>query len=269
MLLALALALPLQTAWAADPGDTFAASNGMTMGSASPSSSDKKSGDKKSSSTSDSKSSGVSDSEGKIFKTFKIGTWKVKPYVSPGGGVQINGSDLSGVVGVDAGFKYWHKKWAGDLYAGGSGTSDVGGGTTGYDVHLGDETGARLKYWGATLGLVGAYNGYVFADGTSIAPALTASVPVKVIVGPKKYHIAVGIAPSLTSDKSRHVDWSKTNAIGFGDEFAWTVAAAVKFKALSAKFTFTQNVYGDNGRAIVTNTPTLSIGLGDIIQVAQ
>lgn len=267
MLLAIALVLPLHAALAADTG---AAPSGLAIGSASDSST-KKSSEKSDSTKSDgkdSKNSGVSESEGKIFKTFKIGKWKVKPYVSPGGGAQINGSDLSGIVGVDAGFKYWRKKWAGDLYAGGSYT--IGAGSSGYDVHLGDETGARLKYWGATLGLVGAYNGYVFNDGTSIKPALSASIPLKLIVGPKKYHFAVGIAPVFTGDKDRHVDWSKTDAIGFGDEFSWMVAAALKLKTFSAKVTFTQNVYGGgDGTAIVTNTPTISVGLGDIIQVSQ
>lgn len=257
MLLALSLATLVCPASASDALTTPAAES-MAIGSASDSSNDK---DKKDSSSSS------SESDGKIFKTFKIGKWKVKPYVEPGGGVLINGSDLSGTAGVDAGFKYWRKKWAGNLYAGGSYT--LGDGSSGYDVHVGDETGARLKYWGATIGVIGAYNGYTFNDGTTIAPAISGSLPVKVIVGPKKYHIAVGIAPALTSDKSRHVDWSRTDAIGFGDEFSWSVAGAVKFKSFSAKVTFTQSVYGDNGDAVVTNTPTISIGLGDIIQVSQ
>ena len=217
----------------------------------------------------DSKDSGVSTSEGKVFKSFKIGSWKVKPYISPGGGVQINGSDLSGVVGVDAGLKYSHKKWAGDLYAGGAYTTGGSSGTSGYDVHVGDETGARFKAWGATLGLVGAYNGFMFADGTAIAPAASASIPVELTVGPKKYHIFGGVAPVFTSDKSRHVDWNKTDAVGFGDEFTWTVGAGVKFKSFSGKVAFTQYVYGDSGRPVVVNTPTISVGLGDILNISQ
>ena len=231
--------------------------------------SDSKDSDSKDSDSKDTKDSGVSSSGGKVFKSFKIGGWKVKPYISPGGGVQVNGSDLSGVVGVDAGLKYSHKKWAGDLYAGGAYTTGGSGGTSGYDVHIGDETGARFKLWGATLGLVGAYNGYLFADGTAVAPSASASVPVKLTVGPKKYNIFGGIAPVLTSDKSRQVDWNKTQAVGFGDEFTWTVGAGVKFKAFSGKVSFTQYVYGNNGKAIVVNTPTISVGLGDILNISQ
>lgn len=259
MLSVLLLALHTAPALAGENADGT-----YTIGSAS-SSKDSSS----SSGSKDKKSSSSTESDGTVFKSFKVAGWKVKPYVSPGGGVQINGSDLSGVAAVDAGFKYSKKKWTGDLYAGGSYTTSGSGGTSGYDAHVGDETGARLKYWGATLGLVGAYNGYVFADGTVVKPAGSVSVPVQIVAGPKKYHLTGGIAPVITTDKSRHVDWSTTDAVGFGDEFSWNVGAAVKFKSFSGSVGFTQNVYGSNGKAVVTNTPTISVGLGDIISITQ
>lgn len=220
------------------------------------------------SSSSDSKNSGVSESEGKVFKSFKIGKWKVKPYVQPGGGVLLNGSTLSGVAGLDAGFKYSRKKWAGDLYLGGSAT--IGDGTSGYEAHLGDDTGARLKYWGVTLGLQGAYSGYTFtSSGDTVKGAPSLSVPVKLVLGPKKYHLGVGVAPAFTFDDDRSVDWSRTDAIGFGDEFSWYVAGTINVKQVNIKIKFTQSVLADEkGNAIVTNTPTISLGVGDIISLA-
>lgn len=214
------------------------------------------------------KSSSVSESEGKAFKSFKIGKWKVKPYVQPGGGVLLNGSTLAGVAGLDAGFKYSRKKWAGDLYLGGSAT--IGDGASGYEAHVGDDTGARLKYWGLTLGLQGAYSGYTYtSSGSTVKTAPTASVPVKLVLGPKKYHVGVGVAPAFTFDEDRSVNWNQTDAIGFGDEFSWYVAGTINVKEVNLKVKFTQSVLaGTHGEAIVTNTPTISIGVGDIISLA-
>ena len=225
---------------------------------------------KSSSKSSKSSKSSSKDSTGteKIFKSFKIGGWKVRPYVEPGGGVQLNASNASGVAGLDAGFKYTRKKWAGNLYAGGSAT--IGDGTTGWEAHLGDDTGARFKYWGVTLGLEGGYSGYVFATGDSVKAAPTASIPLKVVVGPKKYHIGVGIMPTFTGDPGRRVNWAKTDAVGFGDEFTWDVVGVINYKQVAIKATFTQQVLaGTNGQAIVTNTPTISVGMGDVISISQ
>ncbi len=283
MLLSLSLALHTPAALAADPAGLDPAamytspapdgasmpgsSSGSSKSSSKSSNSSSSSKNNKSSSSSKNnsknKSSSSTDANGdKFFKTFRVAGFKVKPYVAPGGGVVISGTSLAATAGVDGGFKYTHKKWTGDLYGGVAGA--FGGSTTSsYDVHIGDDTGARFKLWGATLGVEGAYNGYVFSNGSTVAPAATGSLPLKVLVGPKKYHVAVGIAPSITSDPSRHVDWAKYKAIGFGDEFSWMVVGAINIKSVAIKVGFTQQTLGDNGKPVITNTPSISVGIGD------
>ena len=236
-----------------DPGTNWPTRSGG--GSSSGSSSG---GSSKNSSKDNSKSS----SSG-IFDKGKIGKWNYQPYVTPGGGVQINTSNGSAatsiVAGVDAGVKYWRKDWAGDLYVGGSYTT--GDGLNGYDIHLGDATGIRDKYWGATLGLEGFYNGYLYSNGSSaMKPSAGVGIPLEATVGPKEYYAFGGVTPAYLADASRRVDWNLPmydGAFGFGNEFEWHVGAGLKLKSVTGEIGFAQSVTV----AGVQNTPTITLAV--------
>lgn len=217
-----------------------------------------------SSGSSKNNSNSKSNSSDGIFAKGKIGKWNYQPYVTPGGGVQINTSNsgdtaTSIVAGVDVGVKYWRKDWAGDLYAGGSYTT--GDGLNGYDLHLGDATGIRDKYWGATLGLEGFYNGYLYSNGSSaMKPSAGVAIPVELTAGPKEYYAFGGVTPSFLADASRRVDWSDPaydGAFGFGNEFEWHAGVGIKLKGVSGELGFAQSVTV----AGVQNTPTVALSV--------
>ncbi len=222
-------------------------------------SSKKKSGSSGSSGTKDS-----SDDE-TIFEKHKLrGGWFWQPYVTPGGGVQINTSNAddgtvtatedsvsgtSAVAKVDAGIKYWKKKVKGDVFAGVSYTT--GAGLNGFDVHAGDTIGYRTKYIGASIGGVAFYNAYSDSTGKEVlAPAAGVQVPVEVTVGPRKYYAFGGAAPAWLFEPSRHAE----DAL-LGDEFEWSVGAGVNFKAFDAEVSYVSRTTA----AGTTGTPTLTV----------
>ncbi|HND33247.1 MAG TPA: hypothetical protein PLA94_24785, partial [Myxococcota bacterium] len=77
---------------------------------------------------------------GKVFKTMRVGEWRLKPYVRPGGGVQIgagnDGAVASVVAGADVGLRHWKKPWTGDAFVGASYTA--GSSLNGLEIHLGE-----------------------------------------------------------------------------------------------------------------------------------
>lgn len=195
-------------------------------------------------------------SSGKGFKTGKIGKWKYQPYVMPGGGVTINGSDASVAAGVDAGVRYWRKNWEGDLHAGGSYTT--GDGLNGYEVHAGNDFGRREKYWGLSAGLELLYSGYTYDDlSVAMAPAGGIGIPVEVTLGPKKYYAYGGMMPAWYTDRQRQVNWNQVDAIGFGDEFEWFAGAGAKLSWINGEVGITQTVTV----AGVVTTPTISVSI--------
>jgi hypothetical protein len=81
-----------------------------------------------------------------------------EPYVQPGGGVQIDASgDTAVTAGADVGIRYWKSKLEGNLYLGGAyiTSATIGG----YELHLGDTTGYRAKYFGIAGGIEAKYDG--------------------------------------------------------------------------------------------------------------
>jgi hypothetical protein len=200
-----------------------------------------------------SKSGGSSKKKESKKKTFM--GWRYEPYVTPGGGVQINASNLSVTAGADAGIKYWKKKWTGKVYLGGSYTT--GDSLNGYDVHLGDQTGARLKYWGLTGGLEAFYNGYTYADGsgTDLAPSVGFDVPIQLTLGPKKYYVYGGVTPSFLLNEQRHAD-----NVPLGDEFEWNVGVGVNYKGVNLQAAYAQRITA----AGTVVTPTISLQIASL-----
>jgi hypothetical protein len=187
--------------------------------------------------------------EGKKFEKRKIGGWSVQPYVKPGGGVQITNNGTSIVAGADVGLLYTKKKITGDAYVGAS--YSTGDTYNGYELHIGDQTGTRQKYWGLTGGLEGFYDGYTAKNGsTTLAPSLGLDVPIRLVVGPKKYFVYAGVTPSFLAEKSRHAR-SLPQPI---DELEWSVGAGLNTKWATFKAGFTQRITASG----VINTPTIT-----------
>jgi hypothetical protein len=167
----------------------------------------------------------------------------------PGGGVTIDTSGTSVTGAVDVGANYWRKKWVGNLYLGGSYTS--GSGLNGYEGHVGDQMGERLKYWGLTGGLELKYNGYLYADNsTAMAPAFGVSVPIQGVIGPKKLHAYLGVAPSWYTDHSR-------NVLGPIDELSWKAGLAAKLSWATGKV----GVEGSDTAAGIVWTPMVQLSI--------
>ncbi len=179
-------------------------------------------------------------------------TWE--PFVQPGGGVQIDGSgDTAITAGADVGIRYWKRKIKGEVYVGGAYLTSAD--LAGYDIHLGNKTGYRPKYWGAALGVLGTYNGQsnLTTGEDVLKPAFGVGVPVEVTAGPKKYYVKGGVMPSWYFDEARK---PAPSVVPFGDEFTWNIAAGLKFGQFKGELGFAQRITG----ADTYNTPTLNVG---------
>ncbi len=207
-----------------------------------------KSKDKKKDDTKKSDSEYTGKMKGKILGM----NWE--PYVQPNGGVQIDASTTAITAGADAGIRYWKKKLQGDLYVGGSYITAEN--LSGYDVHLGDQTGYRAKYWGAGGGVEVTYNGQTNTKTGKdvLAPALGAKIPVEIVVGPKKFYGKAGVTPAWYFDDSRKA--TAGGPVPLGDEFEWHAAAGLKWEQFKGEIGFAQLITPVG----TYNTPTLNVG---------
>ncbi len=199
----------------------------------------------------DKKKKNDDDDEGMGGKILGL-NWE--PYVQPGGGVQIDASgDTAVTAGADVGIRYWKGKLKGDLYLGGQYiTSDTIGG---YDLHLGDTTGYRAKYFGIAGGLEAKYDGQtdIVTGEDILKPAFGVGVPVELTVGPKKYYAKAGVMPSWYFDEARK---PAAGEVPLGDEFQWSVGAGLKLGQFKGEIGFAQLITS----AGTYNTPTLVLG---------
>lgn len=192
--------------------------------------------------------------EAKKGKAGKLWGWKYQPFVMPGGGVTINGSDASINAGVDVGADYWRKKWVGKLYGGGSYTT--GDGLNGYELHLGDVMGQRQKYWGLTGGLEAIYSGYTYSNGSSaMKPSGGLNIPIEVTVGPKQYFVVAGIQPGFFTDRSRNAE-----VAGIFHELEWHAGIGANLKWVTGTLGIAETITA----AGVVWTPNLSLNVSGI-----
>lgn len=177
-----------------------------------------------------------------------------EPYVQPGGGVQIDASgDTAVVAGADVGIRYWKGKLKGDLYVGGAYVTSAS--IAGYDLHLGNVTGYRAKYFGIGGGVEAKYDGQtdVLTGEDILKPAFGVGVPVELTVGPKKYYAKAGVMPSWYFDDARK---PSSGEVPLGDEFQWSVGAGLKLGQFKGEIGFAQLITS----AGTYNTPTLVLG---------
>jgi hypothetical protein len=198
-------------------------------------------------------SGGSDDESSKYFKVFKVGKWKVQPYVEPGGGLQIGTADeetvTSVVAGAEAGLHHWRKKWDGNLYVGASYTG--GSAYNGFEVNLGEELGIRKKNWGLSWGLEAFYDAYTSENLETLEPTGGVNIPLLLTLGPKKYYGFVGLTPGFVTNPNRAIIPGKLagtvgvcngvvggncanpkNDFFIGHEFSWTVGVGVSNKYL-------------------------------------
>ena len=145
---------------------------------------------------------------GKIFKTMRIGEWRLKPYVRPGGGVQIgsgkDGAVASVVAGADVGLRHWKKPWAGDAFVGASYTA--GSSLNGLEIHLGESFGARQNMWGISLGLTGFYDMYTSSAGQAKMESTGGvDIPLNVVIGPRTFYGYIGLTPTFVTNPDRQI----------------------------------------------------------------
>lgn len=254
MLFALLATAPVSAEVPATPADDAAYGNRTAGGGSSKGGKDGK-GDSKS-------SSDEGDDDGLLGKKRKWLKWWWQPYVTPGGGAQIDTSNgnVSATLGATVGTKYWRKKWEGDLHLGGTYTIGTGGDSLGgYNILLGNDFGRREKYWGAQLGLAGTYNGYTGGDGAQVLdPSVGLLIPLELTVGPRKYYAYGGVTPGWYLDPDRQRGAYGSNPLPLlGDEFSWTVGIGLNLSWADAQLGWTSTTTA----AGTLGTPTIAVTL--------
>lgn len=265
----LALVMSVMAADAVEPSGETAERSGFSSGSSN------SGGKKNNNGNGNNNNNGLDDWGGKVFKTFKIGSWKFRPYIQPGGGVQIgssnSGATTSVTAGANVGLKHWHKPWAGDALVGAS--FSTGSSQSGFEAHIGDTIGARMDMWGLNIGLTGTYDSYT-TNGTSLKPSFGLDIPVQLVVGPRTIYGFAGLTPTFQSNPARHLSDSfagnvkvcESGAVGanckgkshqeffIGDEFSWTVGVGLKTKSIIGQLGVVHelNVSGSYWTPVVT-----------------
>ncbi len=177
--------------------------------------------------------------------------WRSKPYVRPVAGVSMwGGSGRSpttvAAAGVEAGILYRqvHKplpRWRvnplvlGKMYT-------TSGGVAGY--HVG--TGVRAGPWWKNVGIVAGpelYRDQLMIDGVQLDPVTGLAFP---FIGQARAGVLglyAGVEPSwfLAGDRPA-VDWSKEDAFGFGDEFAYLAGASMRVQKMVVGVNWTRRI---------------------------
>ncbi len=190
--------------------------------------------------------------------------WEQQPYLRPIAGASgfSNGktSTAAAWAGARAGLRYWQvgtplPRWRGDARLQGTYTMATGN-TRGYDLRLGNLVGPQWKNWGISTGPDLFYNQYTYDQ--VVMPGTGGLAWPALLNGRIEMLSAyAGVEPAWYFGDSRlPVDWDKTEAIGFGDEFSLLAGAAfnVKKLRLGADFRRRTTAYGtDNSFGVSFN----------------
>jgi hypothetical protein len=170
--------------------------------------------------------------------------WEVEPYWRPVAGLNAyssGGSTWVGArMGATGGVYYWKSPLLGRTRATGSWTT--GSGVSGLEFRLGSFMGPHQKYWGAEAGVDGFWNRFT-ADGVDVIPgSVGIDLPVNIHLGPQEFYGLAGITPAILFAPERRVDWSSTDAFGFGHEFAWQLGVGAHLGRFGAALTYSHRV---------------------------
>jgi hypothetical protein len=169
--------------------------------------------------------------------------WKNRPYLNLGGGsgfAQIQSEDSQEwalLLGSEGGFRYSQREGslAGRTRVAGKGIGVLGG--WGSETRIGTFLGVRRMLFGVELGVDVFRNDYVGKE-IAFVDSLGVDVPFSLKVGPKLIQGVATVAPAFAMDPERKVDWSTTSALGFGDEFEWSLGVEVGLPIVGISLTY-------------------------------
>ena len=170
--------------------------------------------------------------------------WEVEPYWRPVAGISSyssGGSTWVGArMGATGGVYYWKSPLLGRTRAQGSWVTSSG--VSGLELRLGSFMGPHQKYWGAEAGVDVFWNRFS-ADGVDLIPGSAGiDLPLNVHLGPQEIYGLAGITPAILFAPERRVDWSNTEAFGFGHEFGWQLGVGARLGRIGAALTYSRRI---------------------------
>lgn len=171
--------------------------------------------------------------------------WEVEPYWRPVAGLSSfttsSGTWVGVRMGATAGVHYWKSPLLGRTRALGTwttGSNDV----SGLELRLGSFMGPHKEYWGVEGGVDVFWDRYS-ASGIDLLPGSAGvDLPLNLHVGPQHIYGLAGITPALLFAAERRVDWSQTDAFGFGHEFGLQAGLGARISGLGAAVVYSHRV---------------------------
>jgi hypothetical protein len=170
-------------------------------------------------------------------------SWQLEPYWRPVAGYSVFSSGGStytgGRLGATAGVRAWRAPLLARARVLGAYTTG-GGGVSGLDLRLGGFLGPHWEYFGAEGGVDLFWDHYQ-AAGVELLPASAGlDLPVNLHLGPDSFYGLAGVTPAILFAPERRVDWSSTEAFGFGHEFAWQLGLGARLGRLGVNLLYSR-----------------------------
>ena len=115
------------------------------------------------------------------------------------------------------------------------------GSGVGWDLRVGSFAGPQQKFWSVQAGPDIFYNA-VLTNSGGLAPSPGVDLQIIGTLGPQEVYILGGIIPAYLLNKSRRVDWSEVDALGFGHEFEWMLGLVVQTDNFSGGVTYRRRI---------------------------
>jgi hypothetical protein len=170
--------------------------------------------------------------------------WQVEPYWRPVLGFSTFASS-AGVstgarLGATGGVHYWKAPLLGRTRVLGAYTT--GSSLSGLDLRLGSFMGPQWKLAGVEAGVDVFWDRYT-AAGAEVMPASAGvDLPLAVQVGPESFYGMAGVTPAILFAPERRVDWSSTDAFGFGHEFGWQLGVGARLGRVGANLLYSRRI---------------------------
>ena len=161
--------------------------------------------------------------------------WDTEWYAEPQGGIVgwSSGGSLTtaATLGGLAGYRYWRvgdppPRWSGQTRVKAAYVLSSAN-ASGMEVRLGSFMGPNWKRVGIQAGPDLFWDQWAYG-GTTLDPTLGLGVPAVVTLAVDPLTLWGGATPAWLSNPDRRVDWSQTDAPGFGHEFTWSAGASIR-----------------------------------------
>lgn len=175
--------------------------------------------------------------------------WETKLYAQPQvGGFLFNsgGTTYTGArLGAEAGIRYWQTRGKTPRLYGKTRTQGhwvlSTGDVSGIEARVGSFMGPRWKNFGVQVGPDVFWNKYSFGN-VALDPSAGVGVPLTATAWIDQFQIYGGVEPAWLFTESRRVDWSQTDAPGFGHEFTYRAGAQLKLNGLGLGVGYTYRI---------------------------